>query len=73
MACPYYQEPSADESIGCCNDSRGRIPSESHQDCLCLSYSGTYAGFCPVYTKFQRELSGTTHRWGALKRIFLSL
>ena len=72
MACPYYQEPPADESIGCCNGNRGKIPSESHQDCLCLSYSGIYVGFCPVYTKFQRDQLGT-HRWGALKRIFLSL
>lgn len=72
MACPYYQEPAADQLLGCCNDDKGKIPSETHQKCLCLSFSGTYAGFCPVYTKFQQKESGL-HSQGVLARIFTSL
>lgn len=71
MACPYYQEPTAGELIGCCNDDRGEIPSETHQDCLCRS-SKTYNCFCPVYARFQREQLHTD-RVGFVKRILLAL
>ncbi len=72
MSCPYYQEPSADESLGCCNDNSGKIPSETHQNCLCLSFSGNYANFCPVYAKFQRKETSPA-RQGVLTRIFMGL
>jgi hypothetical protein len=72
MSCPYYQEPAADEPIGCCNDNTAKIPSEEHQDCLCRSFSGVYAGFCPIYTKFQRKESGSYKR-NVISRIFMSL
>jgi hypothetical protein len=71
LACPYYQEPVADDSIGCCNNDRGEIPSETHQNCLCRS-AGTYNCFCPVYARFQREQL-RADKVGFLKRILLAL
>ncbi|MFC1717279.1 hypothetical protein ACFL6S_26700 [Candidatus Poribacteria bacterium] len=72
MACPYYQEAETDEVLGRCNDNSAKIPSESHQGCLCRSLSGNYAGFCPIYTKFQRKES-SSHSRNVLSRIFMSL
>jgi hypothetical protein len=54
MACPYYREPIARESIGCCNDNPAGIPSKTHQDCLCQSLSGIYVDFCPIYAKLEQ-------------------
>ncbi len=72
MACPYYQDPAMDELLGRCNDNSTKIPSETHQNCLCRSFSGIYANFCPIYAKFQRkELS--SHKRGVFSRIFLGL
>ncbi len=71
MPCPYYQEPTAGELIGCCNDNPVKIPSETHQDCLCRSHSGVYVGLCPIYVKFQREKL-YLHRRGILKRVFVN-
>ena len=70
MACSYYREPNAGESVGCCNNNLGEIPSEAHQNCLCRSNSGIYVDFCPIYAKFQRQKS-YAHKRGILRRIFL--
>lgn len=72
MSCPYYQEPATDELLGCCNDDKGKIPSESHQECLCHSFSGVYVGFCPIYAKFQK-IGLNSHKRGIISRIFMSL
>ena len=72
MSCLYYQEPALDEPIGCCNDDTAKIPSKTHQNCLCRSFSGIYTDFCPIYTKFQRKESGS-HKSNAISRIFMSL
>ena len=72
MHCPYYQEPAADQSIGCCNDSRSKIPSETHERCMCRSNSGVYAGFCPIYAKFRQGESHLRKR-DFLKCAFLAV
>ena len=71
MSCPYYQEP-VDELLGCCNDDKVKIPSESHQECLCRSFSGIYTDFCPIYAKFQK-ISLNSHKRGIISRIFMNL
>lgn len=71
MACPYYQEPAAGRIIGRCNHNPTRIPSETHQNCLCRSHSGVYVDLCPVYVKFEREKS-CMRRQGIFKRVFVN-
>jgi hypothetical protein len=66
MACPYYRERLGGKVIGYCKDSRENIPSQKHQDCLCMSSSGMYSDFCPIYSKLQQN--GQKH--GFLSRIF---
>jgi len=71
LACHYYREPEAGELIGCCNDGLAKIPSKKHENCMCRSATGIYAGFCPIYAKFRKkELNG--HKGGILRRIILN-
>ena len=71
MACHYHREPEAGILIGCCNDGLAKIPSERHENCMCRSATGIYAGFCPIYAKFRKkELN--RHKGGILRRIILN-
>ena len=71
MACQYYREPKVGELIGCCNDGLAKIPSKTHENCMCRSETAVYANFCPIYARFKKkELNG--HRGGILKRIILN-
>jgi len=71
LACHYYREPQAGELIGCCNDGLAKIPSKTHENCMCRSARGIYADFCPIYASFKKkELN--EHKGGILRRIILS-
>lgn len=72
MPCPYHEEPADEQSIGCCNDNRAKVPSETHERCMCRSNSGVYADSCPIYAKF---LQGESHlrKRDLLKCAFLAV
>ena len=71
LACSYYREPKIGELIGYCNDGLAKIPSRTHEDCMCRSAAGIYAGFCPIYAKLQKkELN--RQKGNIFRRIFLN-